>query len=69
MIIMRKRVFIIIFICFCYPVYGQELLAETWYHVRWVGDGDTIVLQDGRHVRYIGINAPEIEHEVHFIGL
>lgn len=38
-------------------------MAETWYHVRWVDDGDTIVLQDGRRVRYIGINAPEIEHE------
>ncbi len=31
--------------------------------VRWVNDGDTIVLADGRHVRYIGINTPEIEHE------
>jgi micrococcal nuclease len=60
---MRKQVLIIIFVCFCYPFYGQELLAETWYQVRWVYDGDTIVLQDGRHVRYIGINAPEIEHE------
>ncbi len=32
---------------------GQEA------HVRWVIDGDTIVLRDGRHVRYIGINSPE----------
>ena len=63
---MRKQVLIIIFVCFCYPFYGQELLAETWYQVRWVDDGDTIVLQDGRHVRYIGINAPEIEHEDQF---
>jgi micrococcal nuclease len=30
--------------------------------VRWVDDGDTIVLADGRRVRYIGINAPEIAH-------
>lgn len=60
---MKKQVFIIIFICFCYPFYEQKVLAETWYYVRWVDDGDTIVLQDGRHVRYIGINAPEIEHE------
>ena len=28
-------------------------------HAKWVVDGDTIVLKDGRHVRYIGINAPE----------
>jgi len=35
---------------------------ESFYDVRWVDDGDTIVLIDGRHVRYIGINAPEIRH-------
>lgn len=33
------------------------------YEVRWVDDGDTIVLKDGRRVRYIGINAPEVESE------
>jgi len=31
------------------------------YEVRWVDDGDTIVLTDGRRVRYIGINSPEVE--------
>lgn len=34
-----------------------------WIRVKWVVDGDTIVLSDGRHVRYIGLNAPEIEHD------
>ena len=33
--------------------------------VRWVNDGDTIVLEGGVRVRYLGINAPEIEHEKH----
>lgn len=28
--------------------------------VRFVIDGDTVVLRDGRHVRLIGVNAPEI---------
>jgi endonuclease YncB( thermonuclease family) len=42
---------------------GRSLLAHEWFHVKWVNDGDTIVLADGRHVRYIGINAPEIDHE------
>jgi micrococcal nuclease len=28
-----------------------------------VEDGDTVVLEDDTHVRYIGMNAPEIEHE------
>ncbi len=26
-------------------------------------DGDTIVLASGKHVRYVGMNAPEIAHE------
>jgi len=37
--------------------------AHTWYKVKWVNDGDTIVLTNGNRVRYIGINAPEIDHE------
>lgn len=31
--------------------------------VKWVIDGDTVVLTDGRKVRYIGINAPEVSHK------
>jgi len=33
--------------------------------VDYVPDGDTVILTDGRHVRYIGIDAPEIDHERH----
>ena len=36
---------------------------QKWIRVKWVSDGDTIVLSDDRHVRYIGINAPEIAHD------
>jgi hypothetical protein len=39
--------------------------ADGWVRARWVADGDTIVLQDGRHVRYIGIDTPEIDHKNH----
>ena len=39
--------------------------ADEWIRVRWVDDGDTIVLADGRRVRYIGIDAPEIAHDRH----
>ncbi|MDL1982565.1 MAG: hypothetical protein LWX02_14125, partial [Deltaproteobacteria bacterium] len=41
---------------------GQSF-AESWFNVKWVDDGDTIVLMDDRRVRYIGINAPEIDHK------
>lgn len=37
--------------------------ADSWVMARWVADGDTIILDDGRHVRYIGIDAPEIAHK------
>ena len=37
--------------------------AQSWHTVRWVNDGDTVVLTNGQRVRYIGINAPEIDHE------
>ena len=36
--------------------------AETWFKVKWINDGDTIVLANGQRVRYIGINTPEIDH-------
>lgn len=38
-----------------------ESVAETAV-VAKVVDGDTLVLRDGRHVRLIGLNAPEIAH-------
>ena len=31
-------------------------------NVAWVIDGDTVVLDDQRHVRLLGINAPEVAH-------
>lgn len=41
----------------------DDATAQTWYAVKWVSDGDTIVLTNGQRVRYIGINCPEIDHE------
>jgi len=37
-------------------------VAQTRHTVRWVNDGDTVVLTTGQRVRYIGLNAPEIDH-------
>ena len=40
--------------------------ADTaWVRISWVADGDTAVLEDGRHVRYIGVDCPEIDHANH----
>ena len=38
------------------------------YRVRKVIDGDTIVLENGLHVRYNGMNAPETGHFVHDVA-
>lgn len=32
-------------------------------HVRYVIDGDTVILSDGEHLRIVGLNAPEIGHD------
>ncbi len=39
-------------------------LAESfsYYQVKKVYDGDTVLLSDGRKIRLLGINTPEIEH-------
>ena len=37
--------------------------AQERYTVKWVNDGDTIVLTNHWRVRYIGIDAPEIDHQ------
>jgi len=57
---MKKRILGILFLALSVSFSGLNVYAENWTHVRWVEDGDTIVLQDGRRVRYIGINTPEI---------
>lgn len=41
--------------CTCY--------GESVHYVKYVIDGDTIVLENGSKVRYLGINAPEIPHK------
>jgi micrococcal nuclease len=33
-----------------------------FYTVKTVYDGDTVVLEDGRKIRFLGINAPEVQH-------
>jgi len=37
--------------------------AERLFRVKRVNDGDTITLTDGRLVRYIGVDTPEIDYE------
>ncbi len=62
---MRPRPALLLILCL--------LLSSCWFSatvhgesralVRYVIDGDTIVLSNGIKVRYLGINCPEIPHE------
>ncbi len=63
---MRFAHTILLFLIVAYSVlYGAGVspAADGFVLVRWVDDGDTVVLADGRRVRYCGINAPEVAHE------
>ena len=43
-------------------VCAETVTAQAWKTVKWVNDGDTIHIEKGVRVRYIGVNTPEIAH-------
>ncbi|MBW1889727.1 MAG: thermonuclease family protein [Deltaproteobacteria bacterium] len=43
-------------------LFPAHLAAQETVPVKYVIDGDTIILNNGKKVRYIGIDAPEIAH-------
>lgn len=50
----------------CLPLQAQECLpfqSDEWVDVAHVYDGDTVKLRDGRKLRFIGINTPEIGYD------
>jgi len=60
-----KRIITITLACLLFLLFQQTGTADTWNQVKWVIDGDTVVLVDEQKVRYIGINAPELAHDDH----
>ena len=56
--ILTLHLILIVYTLAALPVFGAEKRGR----VRWVADGDTIVLTGGERVRYAGINAPEVAH-------
>lgn len=57
-----KRCTILLIICLVLILTWQVSYADSWNYVKWVVDGDTVVLSDGQKMRYIGINAPELSY-------
>ena len=41
------------------PFFSNPVNADELFRVKQVYDGDTLLLEDGRKVRYLGINSPE----------
>ncbi len=60
-----KRFIALTFVMLLFFTPQQAYSVENGYPVKWVVDGDTVVLTNGQKVRYIGINAPELEHNGH----
>jgi micrococcal nuclease len=57
---LRRWMLVLLLALFCWDA---SAAAEKWITVTRVADGDTVELWGGRRVRYIGVNAPEINHE------
>lgn len=55
-----------LFSCFLHAECGSPIVETA--QLKHVYDGDTIKLKDGRHVRVLGINTPEIDHGEERIG-
>lgn len=56
------RFFFCLILSLIFVLFNEQVASAEWFNVKWVNDGDTIVLDNGETVRYIGINSPEIAH-------
>lgn len=57
---MRTNKFLLLIIL---SIFCLSLTPAAYRSVRFVYDGDTILLDGGDNVRYIGIDTPEIDHK------
>ena len=55
----HKNLIILFFIVFLSIAYAEP----SFYSVKYVYDGDTILIDNGEKVRYLGIDAPEMGHK------
>jgi endonuclease YncB( thermonuclease family) len=67
-VIMPKKIILLCLIAtalFTLTIAGQKSVEgkERLFRVKFVYDGDTILIDNNEKVRYIGINSPEIDHK------
>lgn len=58
-----EKFFVLTWIFLIFVIDPIDAFGEHWVRSKYVVDGDTIVLENGDLVRYIGIDAPEIDHK------
>ncbi len=65
---LRKQLAALLLCCLIpYPAYSCEAVrTDEKISVRHVYDGDTVLLTDGRKLRFLGLNAPETRGQKHF---
>jgi len=59
------RLFLLLFICIPFPVLSVSCPQLHWNkteQVKLINDGDTITLENGQRVRFIGMNTPEMNY-------
>jgi endonuclease YncB( thermonuclease family) len=54
-----KSLWLLVLILLILPFFLSSANAGELFRVKQVYDGDTVLLEDGRKVRYLGINSPE----------
>ena len=59
----KKKIVVLILLPILF--FPSFLVAQDAVFVKYVIDGDTVILKNGKKVRFIGIDAPEIDHENH----
>jgi micrococcal nuclease len=57
---MRPKRFILLIVIAIFSLSSEPVV---YHSVRFVHDGDTILLDEGERLRYLGIDAPEIDYE------
>ncbi len=56
-----RTIWLLILIATSTPTVGDPVTTEELVRVKRVYDGDTVLLEDGRKIRYLGINSPEYQ--------
>jgi micrococcal nuclease len=61
--IIKKIGLLVILAWVCLSLTPVPCYTVPYYRAKFVYDGDTILLENGEQVRYLGLDAPEVDHK------